>query len=70
MPANSQVVQKGGSRMYMIGFRLDTLDAAVDLLRNEKPIFFRFDDKSATGSLATTDEPVGEGEHDADFTPR
>jgi hypothetical protein len=64
LPKNSRV-EGEGSRMYMVSFVFDQLAPAVDILRNEKPIFFSFNDKSATAYLATSDEPVGEGEFDA-----
>ena len=39
----------------------------LDILRNEKPIYFSYSGKSNTGYVRTGKEPVGEGENDADF---
>ena len=39
----------------------------IDLLRNEKPIYFSFSDVSKLGFIRTGKEPVGEGDGDADF---
>ncbi len=62
VPPNSRTENDDGSRLYMVSYRYDQLASAVDLLRNEKPIFFQYDVEAETGYLATTDEPVGEGE--------
>ncbi len=34
----------------------------IDLLRNEKPLFFYFNFDNDTSYITTTNEPVGEGE--------
>ena len=47
---------------YMVAYRFDQLANAVDLLRNERPVFFRYDLDSQTGYLATADGPVGESD--------
>ncbi|MBC2838463.1 hypothetical protein [Robiginitalea sp. SC105] len=39
----------------------------LDILRNEKPIFFRYNAEIKLGFIRTGKEPVGEGEYDADF---
>jgi hypothetical protein len=36
----------------------------LDILRNEKPIYFSFSQKSKLGYIHTGKEPVGEGEID------
>ncbi len=64
VPPNSRSENADGSRLYMLSYRYDQLANAIDILRNEKPIFFKYDEEAATGYLATTDEPVGEGERD------
>lgn len=33
----------------------------IDILRNEKPIYFGFNDSSKVGYITTQEEPVGEG---------
>jgi hypothetical protein len=67
LPANSRVENEDGSRLFMVSFAYDQFAAAVDLLRNEAPMFFMYNERRKTGYLATSDEPVGEGEKDADF---
>jgi len=37
-------------------------DNVLDILRNEKPLFFYFNEKSKVANVQTTDEPVGEEE--------
>lgn len=39
----------------------------LDILRNEKPIFCRYNKELNLGFIRTGKEPVGEGEYDADF---
>lgn len=39
----------------------------MDILRYEKPIFFRYNLALNVGFVRTGKEPVGEGEYDADF---
>jgi hypothetical protein len=39
----------------------------MDILRNEKPVFFEYSMELNQGFLRTGLEPVGEGEYDADF---
>ncbi len=36
----------------------------VDLLRNEKPVYYNWFTETRTGVLSTGEEPVGEGEHE------
>jgi hypothetical protein len=67
LPPNTRVVNQDDSRLFMVSYLYDQLRHAIDLLRNEKPVYFKFNPRSNTGHLATSDEPVGEGEHDADF---
>jgi len=51
-----------------IFFPMADLNTFVDILRNEKPIFghLRVDNPQWT-SVTTSNEPVGEGNHDSDF---
>ena len=39
----------------------------MDILRNEKPVYFEYSRELNQGFLRTGLEPVGEGEYDADF---
>ncbi len=60
-PDNTRIEAEDGSLMYLVSYRYEQLAAAVDLLRYEKPMFFVFNQKSRVGSLATDEEPTGEG---------
>ncbi len=46
-------------------YHLDDFDNAIDLLRNEKPMYLLFAGSGGTNEngIKTTAEPVGEGEH-------
>jgi hypothetical protein len=61
VPANASFTSNGVV-IYYARFRQAELRDAVDLLRNEKPVFFQFNDTSAGAFLTTGSEPVGEGE--------
>lgn len=52
----------GDKKHYFVFLRADKYPAFIDILRNERPLFFyyNFDDDSVY--LTTSDEPVGESE--------
>lgn len=62
LPRNQRIANDDGSRLYMVSYRYDQLAGAVDLLRNERPMYFKYDKRSSSGYLSTSEEPVGEGE--------
>jgi len=43
-------------------WKMSQYDNVLDILRNEKPLFFYFDEGSKVANVQTTDEPVGEEE--------
>ena len=43
-------------------YHLEQYPHAVDLLRNEKPMYFHFHGAGSENGIKTTAEPVGEGE--------
>ena len=47
---------------YYARFRQAEYRDAIDLLRNEKPVFFQWNDTTSGAFLATGSEPIGEGE--------
>jgi hypothetical protein len=62
LPGNSMSTQ-GGMKVYAANFRKSWFADAIDLLRNELPIRFWFDETTKEAILGTgTQEPVGEGE--------
>lgn len=52
----------GGVTSYYARFEQSEFADAVDLLRNEKPVYFQYNDTTNGAFLATSPEPVGEGE--------
>jgi hypothetical protein len=61
VPANHAFASALGV-LYFAGFRQTQFREAVDLLRNERPVFFHWNDTTNGALLATASEPVGEGE--------
>ena len=54
-------------KLVYLRYRLSMYPNIIDLLRNEKPIYFSYSQKSKVGYVRTGKEPVGEGNNDADF---
>jgi len=54
--------EKNGKYTFEIYLRSDKYPAHIDILRNEKPLFFFYDLDEHLSYLTTTDEPVGEAE--------
>ncbi len=66
LPQNS--VEIIGSRnVYVTYYHLHQYLAMVDILRNEKPLYFYYNHDNHESYVTTGGEPVGEGENDADF---
>lgn len=61
IPSNSSVTS-GGVTIPYIRFGQAQYRDCIDLLRNEKPVYFQWDDASKGAMLATGSEPVGETE--------
>jgi hypothetical protein len=55
---------RGGYTHYYGRFGQNQFADFVDLLRNEKPMYFHWNDTTKGVFLATGQEPVGEGETD------
>ena len=53
--------EKDGEDIYTLYYLKDELSDIIDLLRNEKPLYF-VHDKNGITRIATTIEPVGENE--------
>ena len=63
LPPNSKAIHAPTGRpIFYVSYRYAQLGNVIDLLRNEKPIKFLFDDASLAAYITTSDEPVGEGE--------
>ena len=61
IPPNSSS-GSAGSMSYYGRFAATQFHDSVDLLRNEKPVYFHWNDTSMGVWLATSQEPVGEAE--------
>lgn len=59
MPAHDE---KNEHDHYMCHFHSSSYEHIVDVLRNERPVFFTFMEGKKIGNIATSSEPVGEGE--------
>ena len=51
-----------GKKIFYIFLRSDKYPAFIDLLRNEKPLFFYYEFDGDLFYITTSDEPVGEAE--------
>jgi len=47
---------------FQVYYAADRYPTFIDLIRNEKPLYFYFNLENATSYITTSDEPVGEGE--------
>ena len=50
------------SKLVYLRYPMSMYGHVIDLLRNEKPIYFRYNELSKIGFIRTDKEPVGEGE--------
>lgn len=66
LKTNEVVTVAGGRRILNCYFRSDRYPHFIDILRNEKPLFFYYNRDDMTCYITTSDEPVGEGEHEED----
>ncbi len=58
------------SNLVYLRYPISMYANVIDILRNEKPIYFSYSEKSKMGYLRTGKEPIGEGINDADFTAK
>lgn len=63
---NACVKQPNGTYEFQIFLRVEKYPAFIDILRNEKPLFFYYNFDSDQCYITTSDEPVGEGENELD----
>jgi hypothetical protein len=54
--------KRGGQNVFDVYYHTADWAALVDLLRNEGPVHFNFNDSSNAAQIYTGQEPVGEGE--------
>lgn len=60
IPANSRSTL-GGKPFFIVNLRYAQFAPSIDLLRNEKPVRFTFDDSTLLANISALNEPVGEG---------
>jgi len=58
---NTYNLQENGD-FVQVPMNIALLEPVIDVLRNEKPVFFNWFAGTKVAILATGDEPVGEGE--------
>jgi len=58
----NKVNTKGSAKDYEIFVPYERYSAFIDILRNEKPLFFYYNLTNNVSYITTSDEPVGEGE--------
>lgn len=56
--------EKNGKYTFNVYLRTDKYVNWIDILRNEKPLFFSYNTKTNICYITTSDEPVGEGENE------
>ena len=54
----------GNKRALNCYFKAERYPHFIDILRNEKPLFFYYNRDDRTCYITTSDEPVGEGENE------
>lgn len=54
--------KNGKKTLFEIYVKSEMYPNFIDLLRNEKPLYFFYDYKENISYITTSDEPVGEGE--------
>jgi len=55
------------NKLVYLRYPMSMYPNVIDLLRNEKPIYFSYTENLKTGFVRTGKEPIGEGDNDADF---
>jgi len=56
------VLEKNNLKVFLIYLRVEKYPSFIDIMRNEGPLFFYYDDETNEAYITTSDEPVGEGE--------
>ena len=55
------------NKLVYLRYPMSMYPNVIDLLRNEKPIYFSYSESLKMGHIRTGKEPIGEGSDDADF---
>jgi hypothetical protein len=62
LPENRLIVHSSGTRQIYVSCRYSDYANTVDLLRNEKPLFFLFREEIGFFRIGSGNEPIGEHE--------
>ena len=54
--------KRAGQNVFNVHYYINDWAAILDILRNEKPVYFNFSDTSNAAQIYTGNEPVGEEE--------
>lgn len=54
--------KRSGQNVFDVYYRINDWEAILDILRNETPVYFNYQDTSNAAQIYTGDEPVGEEE--------
>lgn len=54
--------KRPGQNVFDVYYHIDDWEAILDVLRNETPVHFNYQDTSNAAQIYTGDEPVGEEE--------
>lgn len=63
IPNLSSANTASGQQQCYVGYPYSQYAGVIDLLRNEKPISFFFNEANGVAYVTTSTEPVGEGEN-------
>ena len=64
LPPNYESENSAGDPIYYVSYRASEYANVIDLLRNESPVHFHWDDETEVAYLRCGAEDVGEGEND------
>lgn len=54
--------KRPNQNVFDVYYHIDDWEALMDILRNEKPVYFNYQDKTNAAQIYTGSEPVGEEE--------
>lgn len=60
--SKNKLTKAGKKTLYEVNFPKEDYMAHIDLMRNEKPLYFFYSLVDGSAYVTTSDEPVGEGE--------
>lgn len=64
---DNSYVEKNGKYFFHVYLAIEKYPSFIDILRNEKPLFFFYDLELNLSYITTSDEPVGEEESEGNI---